>query len=274
MDFLQQPNVIVPSKPTPPRPLAPDADDAAQRRFIADTAHYEILLSQWTPDIEEKAKKAQKEFSEQLTLALARLAPAALETDRIDGVIFANTTGDLPLPDKDGFIQWVEKGHAIMGMHSATDTFGNYPAYTSLMGAKFAGHGSQSPVDLISMDPNHPANKTLKSPWHIQQEELYRFKDYDRSRVRDLWSADKNPMDKRPDQGEPSHFPVSWVRTQRTGKVFYTSLGHREDIWDDNEELPNRVNPPEVARAFQKHILGGIRWALGLVAGDSEPQVK
>src|SRR5258708_32357821 len=40
-----------------------------------------------------------------------------------DGVIFANTTGDLPLPDKQGFLDWIKSGHAFIGIHSATDTF-------------------------------------------------------------------------------------------------------------------------------------------------------
>src|SRR4051794_19831504 len=42
---------------------------------------------------------------------------------KYDGVIFANTTGDLPLPDRDGFISWVKSGKAFIGMHSASDTF-------------------------------------------------------------------------------------------------------------------------------------------------------
>ncbi|HSU56637.1 MAG TPA: ThuA domain-containing protein, partial [Candidatus Dormibacteraeota bacterium] len=33
-----------------------------------------------------------------------------------DGVIFANTTGDLPLPDKEGFLNWIKSGKAFMGM--------------------------------------------------------------------------------------------------------------------------------------------------------------
>jgi hypothetical protein len=40
--------------------------------------------------------------------------------------------------------------------------------------------------------------------------------------------------------------------------MFYTSLGHREDVW--------------TSELYQKHILGGIRWALGLENGDSKPQ--
>ncbi|SVD92113.1 uncharacterized protein METZ01_LOCUS444967, partial [marine metagenome] len=36
---------------------------------------------------------------------------------KLDGVIFANTTGDLPLPDREGFVQWVKSGKAFIGMH-------------------------------------------------------------------------------------------------------------------------------------------------------------
>ena len=39
---------------------------------------------------------------------------------KFDGVIFANTTGDLPLPDKDGFIKWIKSGKAFIGMHSCS----------------------------------------------------------------------------------------------------------------------------------------------------------
>ena len=39
--------------------------------------------------------------------------------------------------------------------------------------------------------------------------------------------------------------------------IFYTTLGHREDVWE---------NP-----LYQQHILGGIKWALGLEPGESTP---
>ena len=35
------------------------------------------------------------------------------------------------------------------------------------------------------------------------------------------------------------------------GRVFYTALGHRDDIWSNDA-------------VFRAHIKGGIRWALGL----------
>jgi len=46
-------------------------------------------------------------------------------------------------------------------------------------------------------------------------------------------------------------YPQSWVREFGEGRSFYTSIGHRDDIWS---------NDP----VFRAHVVGGIRWALGL----------
>ena len=48
------------------------------------------------------------------------------------------------------------------------------------------------------------------------------------------------------------------------GRIFYTSLGHREDIWDTDPSLKDRKNSVEISKAYQAHVLGGIEWALGL----------
>src|SRR2546422_9215795 len=61
-----------------------------------------------------------QEMSEKMTLAALR---------QYDGVIFANTTGDLPLPDRQGFIDWVKSGKAFVAMHSGSDTFDGSPPY-------------------------------------------------------------------------------------------------------------------------------------------------
>jgi len=53
------------------------------------------------------------------------------------------------------------------------------------------------------------------------------------------------------------------------GRVFYTSLGHREDLWDPawKERDGSRKNAPEVSAAFQRHLLDGIRWTLRIEPG-------
>lgn len=276
VDYVRQPDVQVPKKPNAPRKpnLKPDAnaDEKAKfekdmERFTRDQAKHEEAMAKWTPADDEKVKAAQAEFQAKLDQEMKKLSPANLE--KVDGVIFANTTGDLPLPDKEGFIKWIEAGHALMAMHSGSDTFHNFPAYVSTLGGEFATHGAQVGVDLIKKDPNHPATTGLPDPWELKQEEMYIFKSYDQKRVRDLWAMDKHPNDKT-----AGHYPVSWVRKAGEGKVFYTSLGHREDIWDADPEMKGRINPPETAKQFQQHILGGIKWALGLAEGAVESTSK
>ena len=55
------------------------------------------------------------------------------------------------------------------------------------------------------------------------------------------------------------------------GRVFYTSLGHREDLWDETEAVKDRKNSVELSKQYQAHILGGIKWALGLEPGSATP---
>lgn len=188
-----------------------------------------------------------------------------------DGFIFANTTGILPLPDKDAFLSAIHGGKAFIGMHSASDTFhgkGMIDPYIDMCGGEFAGHGAQVAVDCLVMDPKHASTKHLQNPWQISQEEIYLLKNYDRRKVRDLLSLDKHPNNK----DEHGHFPVSWCKTFGQGRVFYTSLGHREDIWDAHTpENMKRANSSQVSEAYQQHILNGILWALHLAEGEATP---
>src|SRR5215467_3223694 len=60
-----------------------------------------------------------------------------------DGVVFANTTGDLPLPDKQAFLDWIKSGKAFIGTHSASDTFHPFPPYAEMLGGEFETHHAQ-----------------------------------------------------------------------------------------------------------------------------------
>ena len=54
-------------------------------------------------------------------------------------------------------------------------------------------------------------------------------------------------------------YPATWARMQQKGRVFYTSMGHREDVW---------TNPK-----FQEVLLGGINWALKNAEADVMPNI-
>jgi putative heme-binding domain-containing protein len=195
-----------------------------------------------------------------------KMSPQALK--RYDGVVFLNTTGDLPFPDPQAFYQWVEDGHAVVGMHAAADTLHGDPRYARMLGGEFSSHGAQVEVNVLNADPAHPATAGLGRALNLF-EEVYLFKNYDRTKVHDLLV-----MDEHPNTEEPGHYPVSWVKEHGRGRVFYTSLGHREDVWSPTwkDRAGKRENPPAVAEAYQKHLLGGIRWALGLAQVGARPR--
>lgn len=187
----------------------------------------------------------------------AKMTPASLKG--YDGFVFANTTGVLPLPDKAAFLNEIKAGKAFIGMHSASDTFHDkdeVDPYIDMVGGEFVGHGAQVGVECLVMDTNHPSTRHLGESYCIEKEEIYLFKNYNSSRVRDLFVLDKHPNKKN----ERGHFPVAWCRKFGQGNVFYTSLGHREDVWEN--------------KLYQDHILGGIKWALGLAPGEAAPLPK
>lgn len=194
-----------------------------------------------------------------------KMSPAALQG--YDAVIFANTTGDLPLPDKEAFLSWIKSGKGFVGMHAAADTFHGFPGYRDMLGAEFLIHSNQVEVDCINQDRQFPACRDLGPDWKVF-DEIYLFKNFDRSRVHGLLTLDKHP-----NQKTPGDYPIAWCKEYGKGRVFYTSLGHREDVWDPNTPANfQRNNSKEIADAYQKHILGGIKWALGLETGSALPQ--
>jgi type 1 glutamine amidotransferase len=267
VEFVRQPDVQVPKKPNKPKDLAADASDKDKTRHDSDMVKYEAEMAKWTPEVENEAKEKQEQFNAEAKRNLEKLSPSNLAAEKIDGVIFANTTGSLPLPDRDGFIQWIKDGHGFVAMHSGSDTLHDFPGYIDMLGGEFQTHKFQVPADLIAADTESPANAGLGSAWNIKQEEVYFIKNQDRSKVHSVWFLRHNPND----AAEAGFFPISWTKAAGKGRVFYTSLGHREDLWSDDPALPGRINSPEISKQYQAHILGGIKWALGLVPGSDEP---
>lgn len=191
-----------------------------------------------------------------------KMSPAALK--KYDAVVFANTTGDLPIPDKEAFINWIKSGKGFVGMHSASDTFHNFEPYIDMLGGEFKEHHAQVKVDVINQDKECPACRHLPATWEVF-DEIYLFKNFERAKVHGLLTLDKHPNEKT-----PGDYPISWCKEYGKGRVFYTSLGHREDVWDP--KAPDRKNGPEVAEAYQKLILNGIKWAVGEEHWNAKPQ--
>lgn len=261
LDWCRQPPGM-PAAPKKPRPLKPDADEAAKAKFKAEEESFQAEM--------QKYRALETEYRKRQTEALSPMKPENLA--KYDAVIFDNTSGEMPLPDLEGFLNWIKGGKAFIGIHAATDTLRNYKAadgtkpYVDMIGAEFAGHGPQVSVDIINQDPDHAACKDVPKTWTVF-DEIYRMNGFERKKVHGLLTLDKHPNDKT-----PGDYPIAWCKMYGKGRVFYTSLGHRADVWDE-QTAPEykRQNDPSVAKTYQKHLLGGILWALGLAKGDATP---
>ena len=93
-------------------------------------------------------------------------------------------------------------------------------------------------------------------------DELYQIQDFSRDKIRVLAHLDAAVLDltKPLVHRKDGDFPAAWAKTYGKGRVFYSSLGHDANDWD---------NP-----VLQKMYFEAIRWALRLVDGDRSPRPR
>jgi type 1 glutamine amidotransferase len=139
--------------------------------------------------------------------------------------------------------KFVDDGGGIVGIHGASFSFSNSKSWMRLIGAKFTGHipGTHK-LNIVIADPKHPITAGLEDFTITDEEYKHQFADVERHlllrfRERPAGSDQKANMD------------MTWTREIGKGRVFYTSLGHDKEAWEN----PN----------FQKLVAQGILWAAG-----------
>ena len=202
------------------------AAEAAIRQIGIDSGVFDVAFCRTAAEVRE------------------RLTPAGLTG--IDAVFFANTTGDLGIPDVQAFVDWVAGGKGFLGSHSASDTYHESPAYLAMLGGEFVTHGAIVDAEVRVAEPSNPAVAHM-APTFRMADEWYRFNLAGPARTV-LLKFDRNPADGVGQQGEAVDLPLAWQKAHGSGRVFYTALGHRSELWDD-------------AR-FRVHLREAIRWAL------------
>lgn len=128
-------------------------------------------------------------------------------------------------------------------------------------GADCLGHGSQQVAQMKVVSPKFPGVQDLGDSYSLMEEwfSLIRFaKDLHVILAQDCAGMNKDkPADKRCYDRPP--FPATWARMHGKGRVFYTSMGHREDVWTN--------------KVFAQVLLGGLSWALGRREADITPNI-
>jgi type 1 glutamine amidotransferase len=233
---------------TTPTPSAPPGRRVLVVTYTTGFRHGSIPVAEQTLEALGRSSGAfTVQFCRTADEVRTHLSPAGLSA--FDAVVFANTTGNLGIPDLPAFLDWIAAGHGFAGMHSAADTYHDEPAYLDMLGNEFLTHGAEAAIDAIVESPAHPASAPLGSRLAIF-DEIYKFTRPNRGAVTMLLSLDRHPADGLPEQGQAADLPLAWAKSHGRGRVFYTALGHRDEVWRDQR--------------YQQHVLGGLLWTLGL----------
>ena len=200
------------------------------------------------------------------------------QIDQYDAFFFY-TTGDLTQAGTDGnppmtpegkraLLDAIRAGKGFLGTHSASDTFHspgnrmdprpqtNLDPYIEMIGAEFIRHGPQQKSTMTVADAKFPGLSQVGNNFDMH-EEWYALRNF-QPNLHVVLVQETKGMTGADYQRPP--FPATWARMHGQGRVFYTSMGHRADVW---------MNPN-----FQAVLLGGIAWALRNVDADVTPNLE
>jgi type 1 glutamine amidotransferase len=180
---------------------------------------------------------------------------------KFDAVLFFTTGNPVNKDELNDLMEWVKAGGAFAGTHCATDTLYNNPEYGDMIGAYFRTHPRIQKIRVKLEDPMHPAAAGFTDGMSFE-DEIYIFRDtpYDREKLHIIMSVEKESFDPMGKDRKDGDYALSWGKEYGKGKIFYTSLGHRREVWKDER--------------FQKHLFGGLNWAVGKVPGNVTPTGK
>ncbi len=228
-------------------------------------------------------RRSQLGFAEKALIALGKKHGFHVEATK-DGRVFDGdldhydafafyTTGNLtqagtdkqpPMSPKgkEAFLQAIQNGKGFIGFHCASDTFHspgdraqNQPLekrdpYIAMVGGEFIRHGRQQKATMRVVDARFPGVGKAGSQFEMF-EEWYALKNFAPD-MHVILVQDTEGMVGADYQRPP--YPSTWARLHGKGRVFYTAMGHREDVWTNE--------------IFQSIVAGALKWITGQVDAD------
>ena len=154
-------------------------------------------------------------------------------------------------------VDYVLGGGALIGIECATDCYGgafsgpmdghpmSMPFHT-LLGGTMNGHSNFAPAKCTKMG-THPSVTSLAPTFNLT-DEIYAFSYFRMDNQVVLTCVSSTDLN--------SVRPISWVREEGSGRVFYTALGHPAASWT----AP--MDPNAESRLVDDHVLPGLLWAM------------
>jgi len=269
--------------------ISGNAASAASKKilFFTKSSGFEHSVISWKNGQPSHAEKILLDLGKQNDWAFtfskdgSKFAPDYLA--QFDAVFFY-TSGNLCEPGTDkqpamtpagkqALFDYVRGGKGFIGTHACSDSFHtdneskkgadryvnhgpDADPYVRFLGGEFIKHGAQQIATNAVTDPKFPGFEKLGLSFAFL-EEWYSLKDF--SPDIHVLTVIEAPAMKGVEYKRPP-YPITWARNEGKGRVWYTAMGHREDVW---------TNP-----IFQQVLGGGVKWALGEANGSVSANLK
>ena len=180
---------------------------------------------------------------------------------------------------KAALLDYVRSGHGLVLTHAVGDSYransptgpvGTWPEWNKTVGGIFKYHWVYPQQVTVKIDdPRNPINAGFGRQPFIIHDEIYTFAQdsFSRKNARVLTSVDYAKMSDADKAQEPAatrrtdgDYPLSWIRRECKGRVFYEVLGHSEHVL----AMP----------AILQQITAGIQYAAGDLTVDDSPSQK
>lgn len=177
--------------------------------------------------------------------------------------IFFYSIGELPMTagQKSDLLSFVrDDGKGFVAAHTGNNAFFSWPEFADMIGGRFDDHAWELfDAPVIVEDPAFPAMKAFPLAFTIN-DEIYQVKDYSRDNLRVLARLDASKLDlgsKRVHRTDRD-FAVAWAKRYGKGRVFYSSFGHRPELWDRQD--------------VRTMYLEALKWSMALNDADVTPR--
>jgi type 1 glutamine amidotransferase len=160
-------------------------------------------------------------------------------------------------------LDYVANGGGIVAYHYAIGANPKWPEFQELLGAGYWGHPWNEEVGVKLDEPNHPLLAAFGGHDFRIADEIFQYQEpYSREKLRVLLSLDvaKTNMTVPWVYRKDNDFALAWIKSHGQGRVFYSAIGHRTEIW---------WNP-----RILSFYLDGIQFATGDLPADTTPSAK
>ena len=159
-------------------------------------------------------------------------------------------------------LDFVRNGGGIAAYHYALGGNRHWPEFREMIGSTFAGHPWNEEIGVLVEEPDHPLAAAFggKKTFRIADEIFQFSKPYSRDKLRVLLSLNVKTtnMGVKWITRTDGDFALAWVKAFGKGRVFYTAIGHRTEIY---------WNP-----TMLQFYLDGIQFAAGDLNAPTTPR--